>query len=90
MQKTKKSGHRHITSFQIIILGFLSVILFGSLFLMLPVSAQSGQVTPFRDALFTATSALVCLRARGYFTADSNRRNGNCYDFCRSGNGVRP
>ncbi len=60
MQKTKKSGHRHITSFQIIILGFLSVILFGSLFLMLPVSAQSGQVTPFRDALFTATSA-VCV-----------------------------
>lgn len=60
MQKTKKSGHRHITSFQIIILGFLSVILLGSLFLMLPVSAQSGQVTPFRDALFTATSA-VCV-----------------------------
>ena len=60
MQKTKKSRHRHITSFQVIILGFLSVILLGSLFLMLPISTKSGQITPFSDALFTATSA-VCV-----------------------------
>ncbi len=51
---------RHITSFQIIILGFAGVILFGALLLMLPVSSQAGQVTPFPDSLFTATSA-VCV-----------------------------
>ncbi|MGN0506884.1 MAG: TrkH family potassium uptake protein [Lachnospiraceae bacterium] len=45
------------TSFQIIIAGFLFVILTGSILLMLPVSAKSGQATSFFDALFTATSA---------------------------------
>lgn len=60
MQKRKKSKHYHITSFQIIILGFLSVILIGSLLLMLPIAARSGSATSFSDALFTATSA-VCV-----------------------------
>lgn len=60
MQKINKLKHRHITSFQIIILGFLSVILLGSLFLMLPIATKDGQITPFSDALFTATSA-VCV-----------------------------
>lgn len=60
MQKRKKSKHYHITSFQIIILGFLSVILIGSLLLMLPIAARSGNGTSFSDALFTATSA-VCV-----------------------------
>lgn len=60
MQKTKRSRHRHITSFQVIILGFLSVILLGSLLLMLPIATRSGQITPFSDTLFTATSA-VCV-----------------------------
>ena len=31
MQQTNRSRHRHITSFQVISLGFLSVILLGSL-----------------------------------------------------------
>lgn len=48
------------TSFQIIILGFAGVILLGALLLMLPISAQSGEVTSFGKALFTATSA-VCV-----------------------------
>lgn len=48
------------TSFQIIILGFSGVILLGTLLLMLPCSTQEGVVTPFSDALFTATSA-VCV-----------------------------
>lgn len=52
--------HRHITSFQIIILGFLSVILLGSFFLMLPQATQDGAGASFSDALFTATSA-VCV-----------------------------
>ena len=49
--------HKRLTSFQIIIVGFLLVILTGSILLMLPVSARNGQITPFGDALFTATSA---------------------------------
>lgn len=47
MQKINKLKHRHITSFQIIILGLLSVILLGSLFLMLPIATKDGQITPF-------------------------------------------
>ena len=46
--------------FRVIILGFLLVILLGSLLLMLPVSTQQGIGTPFLDALFTSTSA-VCV-----------------------------
>ena len=49
--------HKRLTSFQIIIVGFLLVILTGSMLLMLPVSARNGRITPFPDALFTATSA---------------------------------
>lgn len=60
MDKRKKAAHYHITSFQIIFLSFLSVILAGSLLLMLPISAGSGHITSFSDALFTATSA-VCV-----------------------------
>ncbi len=60
MQQTNRSRHRHITSFQVISLGFLSVILLGSLLLMLPIATKSGQCTFFLDALFTATSA-VCV-----------------------------
>lgn len=51
---------KRLTPFQIIILGFAGVILTGALLLMLPISSQSGQVTPFNQALFTATSA-VCV-----------------------------
>ena len=51
---------KKLTSFQIIILGFLGVILVGTLLLMLPISSRSGQMTPFWDALFTSTSA-VCV-----------------------------
>ncbi|MCR4744747.1 MAG: Trk family potassium uptake protein, partial [Lachnospiraceae bacterium] len=49
-----------LSSFQIIILGFAGLILLGALLLMLPVSTQSGAVTNFDKALFTATSA-VCV-----------------------------
>lgn len=51
---------KHISSFQIIILGFLGLVLLGSLFLMLPISSAEGQWTSFKDAAFTATSA-VCV-----------------------------
>lgn len=42
---------------QLISLGFATVILVGSLLLMLPISSRTGEVTSFIDALFTATSA---------------------------------
>ena len=51
---------RRLSSFQIIILGFALVILMGSLLLMLPLATITGCVTPFNEALFTATSA-VCV-----------------------------
>ena len=50
----------HLTSFQVIILGFAGVILSGALLLMLPWASVKGAVTPFHEALFTATSA-VCV-----------------------------
>lgn len=60
MYRTEKKRHKHITSFQVIIVGFFSVILLGSLFLMLPWATQDGQGASFGDALFTSTSA-VCV-----------------------------
>lgn len=48
---------RRFTPAQIIALGFLAIIFLGTLLLMLPISSRTGQVTPFLDALFTATSA---------------------------------
>ena len=41
----------------IILLSFLFVILLGSLLLVLPISAKSGESVPYIDALFTATTA---------------------------------
>ena len=51
---------KKLTSFQIIIIGFSSVILLGTLLLMLPISSRTGEFTSFADALFTSTSA-VCV-----------------------------
>ncbi|MDF2612908.1 MAG: potassium uptake protein TrkH family [Clostridia bacterium] len=45
---------------QILVTGFLLVILIGTALLMLPISSNANQVTPFIDALFTTTSA-VCV-----------------------------
>lgn len=53
MRKTK----RRLTQVQTITLGFLIVILAGSLLLMLPFATAEGESTSFLDALFTATSA---------------------------------
>ena len=62
---------RRLSSFQIIILGFAGVILLGALLLMLPLSTTAGCVTPFHEALFTATSA-VCVT--GLVVQDIPRR----------------
>lgn len=45
---------------QILVVGFLVVILVATFLLMLPISTQSGESTGFIDALFTSTSA-VCV-----------------------------
>lgn len=49
--------YKKFTRTQMIIIGFLIIIFTGTLLLMLPVSNRSGEVLPFLDALFTATSA---------------------------------
>lgn len=46
-----------LTYTQIIMMSFLCIILFGTILLCLPVSAKSGEWTPFVDSIFTATSA---------------------------------
>ena len=48
---------KSLSSFQIIIFGFLAVILVGTLLLMLPFASREPGSAPFLDALFTATSA---------------------------------
>lgn len=55
--KKKRLKHNSTMSFQVIIIGFLLLILLGALLLMLPVSSGSRTVTPFPDTLFTAVSA---------------------------------
>ena len=49
-----------MTSFQIMIAGFSGVIFIGTLLLMLPFSARSGQWTSLENPVFTSTSA-VCV-----------------------------
>ena len=56
----ERHKRKHLTSFQLIILGFAGVILLGTVLLMLPFSTLDKVSTPFHEALFTATSA-VCV-----------------------------
>lgn len=51
---------RHLSSFQIIFLGFSFVILVGALLLTTPAASADHHWTPFIDAVFTATSS-VCV-----------------------------
>ena len=60
MQDRMLQIRRHLTSFQMMILGFAGVILLGALVLMLPVSSSARQWTPFSESLFTSASA-VCV-----------------------------
>lgn len=52
-----KKQYFSISTTHIILIGFLTVILMGSLLLSLPISSASGNTTPFLDALFTATTS---------------------------------
>ena len=53
-------GRRKISTYQIIVLGFLGLILTGTILLLLPVSSRGHVSAGFGDSLFTATSA-VCV-----------------------------
>ena len=53
-------GKHRFTTFQIIVCGFLCLILLGTLLLMLPFSSRAEGSVGFADCLFTATSA-VCV-----------------------------
>ena len=53
----KKTWHDKLTTTQTIAVGFLVIILIGTVVLMLPVSSRSGSFTDPLTALFTAASA---------------------------------
>ena len=53
----KREKHKKLNSFQIIVLGFLCVVLIGSFLLTLPISSQKREWTSFIDALFTAVTS---------------------------------
>ena len=55
-----KMFFKKLSTFQMIILGFIAVILAGSLILMLPFSTAENISAPFMDTLFTSVSA-VCV-----------------------------
>lgn len=56
MSKKKKE----LSTTQVIMLGFLALILIGALLLMLPICSSEGTFTPFLTCLFTATTS-VCV-----------------------------
>lgn len=61
---------KYLRPTQTIALGFLAVILAGSLILSLPVSAVNGQETSYIDALFTATTSVCVTGLTVVSTAD--------------------
>lgn len=67
MNKRKQS----LSSIQIILLGFLGLVLLGSLVLTLPISSANGQPVPYIDALFTATTSVCVTGLVTVSTADT-------------------
>jgi len=59
-----------LTPYQILVLGFAGLILFGAVLLTLPIASVTGERLSFVDALFTATSA-VCVT--GLVVVDTGR-----------------
>ena len=74
-------GKKRISKVQFIALGFLIIIILGTLLLMLPVSSRDGNATSFLDALFTATSASCVTGLVVVDTRSEERRVGK---ECRS------
>lgn len=55
---TKNHGiKRHLSPTQIILFGFIALILVGTLLLSLPIASADGSFTSLKNAMFTATSA---------------------------------
>lgn len=63
---------------RIIAVSFAGVILTGTLLLMLPISSRSGEITPFLDSLFTATSATCVTGLVRFDTYQHWTRFGQC------------
>lgn len=53
----KKKWHKKLTATRTIAVGFLGIILAGTVLLMLPIASADGKAVDFLTALFTATSA---------------------------------
>ena len=68
MTKIKNRKKIKLKETQLLILGFLAVIVIGSFLLCLPVSSKNGEWTNYVDALFTATSS-TCVT--GLVTVDT-------------------
>lgn len=60
MKKKKTSIENALSTSQIILLGFLAVILIGAIVLSMPFCSADGSFTSFADALFTSTTS-VCV-----------------------------
>ena len=52
-----KFFYKKLTQTQMIVFGYMLIILAGSILLMLPVSSRDAVWTSFADSLFTSTSA---------------------------------
>lgn len=52
-----KKASRRFNPARTLVIGFLAIIVVGTLLLCLPFASKSGQMTPIFDCLFTATSA---------------------------------
>lgn len=70
MIKKMLNRTKYLRPTQTIALGFLAVILAGSLILSLPISAVNGQATSYLDALFTATTSVCVTGLTVVSTAD--------------------
>ena len=64
----KRKLNRKPSTMQILVLGYLAIILLGTFFLCLPISAKNGGWTAFIDSLLVATSA-TCVT--GLITVDT-------------------
>ena len=60
MRTTADKKKRHLNPFQVIILSFIGLILFGAALLALPISSKGRVATPYNECLFTSVSA-VCV-----------------------------
>lgn len=65
----RKKGKFTLSIWQVLAIGYLAVIIFGSVLLILPFATKDGQSTSYINALFTSTSA-TCVT--GLVTYDTN------------------